>query len=65
MRHPWYGEVEADSADWAPGYYRELPLRFDREAQTLAALTGWDINEIRARMAATGQVVPVELRLDE
>ena len=65
LRHPWYGEVEADFADWARDYYRELPLRFEREAQTLASLTGWDINEIRARMAATGQVVPPELRLDE
>lgn len=65
LRHPWFGTVEGEFEDWARDYFRELPLRFEREAQTLASLTGWDINEIRARMAATGQVVPARLRVDE
>jgi hypothetical protein len=65
LRHPWFGEVEEEFAEWARDYYRELPLRFEREAQTLASLTGWDINEIRARMAETGQAVPASLWIDE
>ena len=30
-------------------YRRELPKRLDQEAQSLATLTGWDVNKIRGR----------------
>ncbi len=47
LRHPWKGE---DGCEAAKTYRRELPKRMEREAQTLASLTGWDIQEIRGRM---------------
>ena len=47
LRHPFTG-----AADCAAGqdYRRSLPDRFEREAQTLARLTGWDIQDIRSRL---------------
>jgi hypothetical protein len=47
LRHPWKGK---DGCQAAQAYRRELPKRFEQEAQTLASLTGWDINKIRGRM---------------
>lgn len=47
LRHPWKGNA---SCQEARAYRQELPKRFEREAQTLASLTGWDINKIRGRM---------------
>lgn len=47
LRHPWKGN---DSCQEARTYRRELPKRFEREAQTLASLTGWDVNKIRGKM---------------
>ena len=38
------------SCEAAERYRRELPQRHEREAQTLASLTGWDIDEIRRSM---------------
>ncbi|HYO16711.1 MAG TPA: DUF2330 domain-containing protein [Thermoanaerobaculia bacterium] len=47
LRHPWKGK---DTCQEARAYRRELPRRFEREAQTLASLTGWDVNKIRGKM---------------
>jgi hypothetical protein len=47
LRHPWDG---AERCDAAREYRRQLPVRLDREAQTLASLTGWPIADIRERM---------------
>ncbi|HKI05585.1 MAG TPA: DUF2330 domain-containing protein [Thermoanaerobaculia bacterium] len=47
LRHPWTG---GDRCEAAQAYRRELPKRFDQQAQTLASLTGWDVNKIRGRM---------------
>jgi hypothetical protein len=47
LRHPWKGTASCDAAK---AYRRELPKRFDQQAQTLASLTGWDVNKIRGRM---------------
>ncbi len=46
LRHPWDG---TDSCDAAAEYRRALTDRRDREVQTLASLTGWDVNDIRRR----------------
>ena len=46
IRHPWKGEASCD----VTAYYDEVRQRQEREAQQLAALTGWDIDEIRARI---------------
>jgi hypothetical protein len=48
LRHPWPGEPTA--CDAAPRYFDEVAKRQEREAQTLASLTGWDLNQIRSRM---------------
>jgi len=53
MRTPWTGEMSCKAGeDYAAG----LPDRFEKEAQNLANLTGWDINDIRAKMAKNGQI---------
>ncbi len=51
MRHPWRGSAQCEAAK---DYRATLPARFEREAQTLANLTGWDIEEIRLAMAEAG-----------
>lgn len=52
MRHPWTGAANCDAGD---AYWRGLPARFAAEAETLTDLTGWNIDEIRQRMEASGQ----------
>ena len=53
LRHPWEGVSECPrSAE----YRRELGRRFEREAQMLASLTGWEIGEIRRRMRLAGRL---------
>jgi hypothetical protein len=46
LRHAWTGTETCSEAD---SYRRSLVTRREREAQTLASLTGWDINDIRRR----------------
>lgn len=48
LRHPWRGDSSCQQAEV---YRRELPQRLEREAQTLASLTDWDIESIRDKMA--------------
>ncbi len=52
LRHPWQGDSQCEAAE---SYKADLPKRFEKEAQTLASLTGWDIDDIRARMGENGQ----------
>jgi hypothetical protein len=47
LRHPWTG---SDRCEAAQVYRRELPKQLERQAQSLASLTGWDVNKIRGRM---------------
>ncbi len=54
MRRPWAGEATCDAAE---SYLEGLPARFEREADTLASLTGWPIDSIRAEMERSGQSV--------
>ena len=49
LRHPWTGT--ADACDAAKPYFAEVGARREREAQTLASLTGWRLDDVRARMA--------------
>ena len=48
LRHPFQGSPTACEA--ARDYYREVGKRQEREADTLAKLTGWNLTEIRGRM---------------
>lgn len=45
LHQPWKGDPAA--CEDARNYFAQLPARFEREAQTLSSLTGWEINEIR------------------
>jgi len=47
MQHPYLGEA---SCPVGQEYRRSLPARFEQEAQTLARLTGWNINDIRRQL---------------
>lgn len=47
LRHPWTG---SDDCSAAAAYRQQLRERYEREAQTLASLTGWNISEIRKTM---------------
>ena len=47
LRHAWEGD---DDCAVAQEYRASLLERHEREAQTLASLTGWDINTIRRNM---------------
>ncbi len=52
LRHAYKGDAQCDAAE---EYRASLPKRFEGEAQTLANLTGWDINDIRDDMNEAGQ----------
>jgi hypothetical protein len=47
LRHPWTGP---DDCAAATAYRHQLRERHEREAQTLATLTGWHISDIRKAM---------------
>ncbi|MEO0449544.1 MAG: DUF2330 domain-containing protein [Pseudomonadota bacterium] len=52
LRHPWrgdYGQCEA-----AGEYAETLVERWDEEAESLAKLTGWELAEIKQKMAEGG-----------
>lgn len=62
MRHPFTGPVSCEAGQ---EYYKSLPKRFEKEAQSLATLTGWDIAEIREKMNKAGQDFKIEPKTDE
>ncbi len=51
LRHPWTG---ADTCPAAKTYREQLRARHEKQAQTLAHLTGWDIDSIRRSMNLEG-----------
>jgi hypothetical protein len=61
LRHEWKGEGSCEAAE---RYRAELPNRREREAQNLASLTGWNIDQIRRSMnggnAAPPAATPVK-----
>jgi hypothetical protein len=56
LRHPWKGTGQCSEAEL---YQNDLGRRQEREAETLASLTGWRIDEIRkkANIAPAGRPV--------
>ena len=54
LRHAWTGTSRCAEGD---RYLASLPERWAEEARRLAELTGWSLDEIRARMRDSGQVV--------
>jgi hypothetical protein len=53
LRYPWLGEGTCEAAR---DYRRALVDRREKEAQTLAGITGWDINEIRGKMGKLAKI---------
>ncbi|MEM7354562.1 MAG: DUF2330 domain-containing protein [Acidobacteriota bacterium] len=53
IRHPWQGSPNECRA--ARAYFSELERRQQKNAETLASLTGWDLADIRQRMDLTEQ----------
>lgn len=47
LTHPFKGEAKCSAGRQ---YRRSLPARFEKEAQNLAQLTGWNISDIRKKM---------------
>jgi hypothetical protein len=67
LRHPWTGSATCEAA---ATYRQQLTQRQETEAQALAGLTGWDVNQIRGKMrgvkiteAAPAPAVPWYRRL--
>jgi hypothetical protein len=54
IRHPWKGEATCDVSE----YQAELRNRQEREAQQLANLTGWDIEDIRKKIPFSDDIEP-------
>lgn len=52
MRHAFKGEMQCEAGKQ---YRSQLPARREAEAQSLASLTGWDIDEIRKEMEISGE----------
>jgi hypothetical protein len=57
LRHPWTGKATCEAG---VHYRRELPKQLDRQAATLASLTGWDVGKIRGRMKLPARVSSAE-----
>jgi hypothetical protein len=56
LRHAFTGQMQCERGR---EYQRSLPTRFEQEAQTLAKLTGWSIQDIRKQGNLTqGQPLP-------
>ncbi len=56
LRHPFTGEMKCEAGRQ---YQRSLKERFEQEAQTLAKLTGWKIQDIRKKInVAQGESTP-------
>jgi len=54
IRHPWKGEATCDISE----YEASVRERQEREAQELANLTGWDIEDVRKKIPFAGGVRP-------
>jgi len=54
LRHPWKGGSSCAAVD---EYRRQLGQRQEKEAQTLAWLTGWDINDVRRKAGLGAQKI--------
>jgi len=53
LRHAWSGEADCEAGR---EYRRQLSLRREKEAQSLASLTGWSIDEVRRKMGPPAKV---------
>ena len=56
IRHPWKGEASCDIS----AYQKQLRERQEKEAEQLASLTGWDIDDIRSKIPFADPEEPTE-----
>lgn len=65
LRHAWRGDP--DACPEARPSLRQVRERREREAQALANLTGWDVNEVRERygIAAASRGADDDRRRDD
>jgi hypothetical protein len=56
LRHPWQGDAGACAETKA--YFDEVAARQEREALTLARLTGWDLNAVKTRLSTPRSGAP-------
>jgi hypothetical protein len=56
LHHP----ANPGKCDAADGYRRELRERQEHEAQNVAELTGWNVDDMRKKMHLTSNIAPVE-----
>ncbi len=55
LRHPWTGDATCDAAR---EYRKQLRDRQEREAETLASLTGWNLDDIYDRIDLADPMTP-------
>jgi hypothetical protein len=55
LRQRWTGPARCEAA---VAYEKQLRERHEREAQTLASLTGWSVDDIKRRMQRDGALLP-------
>jgi hypothetical protein len=55
LRHAWKG---GESCPEAKNYYEQVRQRHETEAETLANLTGWDVDDIRRKMGLEVALAP-------
>ena len=53
LRHAWEGSPQQCPA--AVEYFKQLAVRHEQEAKTLADLTGWKVDDIREKMNLDGE----------
>ncbi|HSG06108.1 MAG TPA: DUF2330 domain-containing protein, partial [Nitrospiria bacterium] len=58
LRHPWKNPEEC--TELIESYNEEVQKRREKEAHTLASLTGWDIGKIRDRIGIYEPIQPVK-----
>ena len=58
LRHEWKGTSSCEAAE---RYRQQLPQRREAEAQNLARLTGWDVQQIRRSMGVGNPPVPPQI----
>lgn len=56
LRHPWQGDPSACAETQA--YFDEVAARQEREALTLARLTGWDLKTVMTRISTPRSATP-------
>ncbi len=54
LRHPWKGEAKCAAVD---AYRQAVVARQEKEAQTLAWLTGWNIDDVRRKAGTAAQKI--------